>query len=41
MLGMANYLEAIDTAIDHDEDLKQQALEHEWEFQQEIWQGYE
>jgi hypothetical protein len=35
MLGMANYLEAIDTAIE------QQALEHEWEFQQEIWQGYE
>jgi hypothetical protein len=41
MLGMANYLEAIDTAIDYDDELKQQALEYEWEFQQEIWQGYE
>lgn len=34
MLGAANYLEAIDTAIDHDEELKQQALEHEWDFRQ-------
>lgn len=36
MLGVANYLEAIDIAIDYDEDVKQHALEYEWERRQEI-----
>jgi len=27
MLGVANYLEAIDTAVDHDQDLKNDALQ--------------
>lgn len=34
MLGAANYLEGIDTAIDDAEERKQQALEHEWDLQQ-------
>lgn len=35
MLGVANYLEAVDTAIDHDEELKQEANEYNWQMQQE------
>ena len=35
MLGAANYLEAIDTAMDYEEEAKQQALEYAWELRQE------
>ena len=35
MLGVANYLEAVDTAIDHDKELKQEANEYNWQMQQE------
>lgn len=35
MLAVANYLEAIDEAIDHKKDLKNEALQDEWEMQQE------
>ncbi|MGB9048705.1 MAG: hypothetical protein WCC47_15175 [Pseudonocardiaceae bacterium] len=47
MLGLANYLEAIESAIDHEEDIKQEAFEYEWEQRQQIEQemrddvGYE
>ncbi len=36
MLGVANYLEAIETAVDHDQDLKTDALQMAWEVQQEF-----
>lgn len=36
MLGVANYLEAIETAVDHDQDLKNAALQMAWEVQQEF-----
>jgi len=35
MLAVANYFEAIDSAIDHDKDTKNEALQYEWEIQQE------
>ena len=34
MLGLANYLEATDTAISYKEELKQQALEYDWDVRQ-------
>jgi hypothetical protein len=35
MLAVANYFEAIDSAIDHDKDMKNEALQYEWEIRQE------
>ncbi len=35
MLAVANYFEAINSAIDHDKDLKNEALQYEWEARQE------
>jgi hypothetical protein len=45
LLGVAHYLEALDSALDHAKDLKSQALEYEWEvrseYEEEMRQNYE
>jgi hypothetical protein len=45
MLAVANYFEAIDSEINRDQDLKNEAFRYEWEarqeYEQEMWDWYQ